>query len=344
MGKFKHLTESERIKIEHMYNKQKLSPRQIAAQLGRNPATIYREIERGLCNVYGKDYLDVVEYSHQIAHKKYLENAQAKGAQLKIGKDHALAAHIEDKIRNHKYSPAAVLGEIRVQGLQFATTISHTTLYRYIDENLFLGISNKNLPMGKRKKQKYQKVHRISYNQPMEMSIEDRPKEILERKEFGHWEMDTVVGKAKGKSTCLLVLTERKTRHEFLFKINQKSAAEVVKALDKLERRMGKAMFRRVFQSIATDNGCEFSDMEGMRKGARTVLYKCHPFSSCERGSNENANKLIRRFIPKGTPITGYTHKEIERIQNWMNNYPRRIHGYQTSGQLFAAELALLAA
>lgn len=130
MAKFTHMSINERIKIEHMYNKQNLSARQIAAQLGRHPATIYREIGRGLCNVYGKDYRDVVEYSHQIAHKKYLENGQSKGVQLKIGKDHELVDYIEKQIADGKCSPAA-------------------TLYRYIDDHLFLRITNKDLPTGK---------------------------------------------------------------------------------------------------------------------------------------------------------------------------------------------------
>lgn len=343
MAKFTHMSINERIKIEHMYNKQNLSARQIAAQLGRHPATIYREIGRDLCNVYGKDYRYVVEYSHQIAHKKYLENGQSKGAQLKIGKDHELVDYIEKQIADGKCSPAAALNRIQDEGKQFSVTISHTTLYRYIDDNLFLRITNKDLPTGKRPpKQKYDKVRRISYQQPMELSIDDRPKEILEHKEFGHWEMDTVVGKAKGKSTCLLVLTERMTRFELIYKIKQKSARCVVRALDKIERRFDGA-FSDVFKSIATDNGCEFSDGDGIRKNGRTTLYKCHPYSSWERGSNENANKLIRRFIPKGTDISKYTHKEIERIKHWMNNYPRRILSYTTSKKLFDAEIAKLA-
>lgn len=344
MGNFQHLTMSERITLEYMHNRLRQSPRSIAAELGKHPSTIYREIKRGLCEQKDSEWRIYEAYSAQLAQMRYEENAQTKGARLKIGKDHDLAAFIETMIADEKYSPAAVLGKIQDDGLQFSVTLSHATLYRYIDDNLFLRITNKDLPLGKRpKKQKYDKVRRISYQQPLEPSIDDRPEYIANRDEFGHWEMDTVVGKAKGKSTCLLVLTERMTRFELVYKIQQKSARCVVRALDKIERRFDGA-FSDVFKSIATDNGCEFSDGNGIRKKGRTILYKCHPYSSWERGSNENANKLIRRFIPKGTDISKYTHKEIERIEHWMNNYPRRILGYTTSKKLFDAEVAKLAA
>ena len=126
------------------------------------------------------------------------------------------------------------------------------------------------------------------------------------RDDFGHWEMDTVHG-AQGKSKkVLLVLTERKTRKEIIFPIKGNKAAEVVKTLNRLERQFGEGLFRRIFKSITVDNGPEFSDFEGMEKSRRnlkhrTKLYYCHAYSSYERGSNENQNKMIRRWIPKGT-------------------------------------------
>lgn len=343
MSKFKHLGFNERIKIEHMYNKQKLSISEIATQMGVHFTTIYREIRRALCEQKDSELREYMAYSPELAQRDYDAKAQGKGPSLKIGKDFALMTYIENKIANEKFSPAAALGKIREDGLRFTTTISHTTLYRYIADDMFLHISNKDLPMGGRRKKKYDKVRRISYKQPMNLSIEDRPREIENRDEFGHWEMDTVVGKAKGKSTCLLVLTERLTRFELIYKMKQKSAFEVVKAMNRLEFRY-RNLFSHIFKSITTDNGGEFADVDGIQKRGRTVVYKCHPYSSWERGSNENANKLIRRFIPKGANIASYTLKEIQYIEHWMNNYPRRILGYRSSGQLFNSEMVKLLA
>ena len=158
--------------------------------------------------------------------------------------------------------------------------------------------------------------------------------------------MDTVTGKAKGKGQVLLVLTERSTRQEIIMKLRHKTTAEVVHALNRLERRYGRR-FPLLFKSITVDNGAEFMDCAGMEKSyrskaQRTKIYYCHPYSAWERGSNENANAMIRRFIPKGTPIENYSEQDIQRIQDWMNRYPRKILDYKCSDDLFLAHLKTL--
>ena len=140
--------------------------------------------------------------------------------------------------------------------------------------------------------------------------------------------MDTVVGKS-GTKEVLLVLTERMTKQEIIRKLKSKSQYCVVKELDKLERKLGSKKFRETFRTITCDNGCENLDCEGiersvMVKKKRTEVYYAHPYSAWERGSNENANKLIRRFVPKGADISKFSHERIKMIEHWMNNYPRR--------------------
>ena len=348
MTKLKYVDYDDRIRIEFLYNKEKNTPAQIANKLGYSERTIYRELKRGYCDNLDTLLRTIKVYSAHLAQKDYDEKAAAKGASLKIGNDHALATYIEDKIINERYSPEAVLLEIKRKKLKFSVTLSKTTLYRYIDCDLFLNITNKHLPSGKRKKAKHDKIQRISHRDPMKESINNRPVEIDTRNEFGHWEMDTVVGPAEGKSTCLLVLTERKTRDEIGLKLQTRTAAEVVKAVDRLERKfekLKKGSFREIFKTITMDNGVEFSDWEGIERsfykkgGKRSKVYFCHPYSSFERGSNENCNKLIRRFIPKGTSIAKYTHEEIERIIHWVNHYPRKMFNGYTSNDLFEKEL-----
>lgn len=164
-------------------------------------------------------------------------------------------------------------------------------------------------------------------------SIEERPKEILKREGFGNWEMDTVVGgRGKGKAT-LLVLTERKFREEIVKKIPDKKACSVVRVLDKLQRSMGKKKFSETFKTITVDNGVEFMDNIGMEKNNRTKIYYCHPFCSSERGSNENHNRMIRRWIPKGASIEDVTPEQIKMINEWMNNYPRKMFGGLSSSE-----------
>ena len=114
-----------------------------------------------------------------------------------------------------------------------------------------------------------------------------------------------------------------------------KTQAEVLRALRKLARKM-KGNFAEVFKTITADNGSEFLDGEGIKKAIRcSEIYYAHPYSSWERGSNENGNRMLRRFIPKGTDIGKITAKQLRAIETWLNNYPRKILAYQTANEVY---------
>lgn len=315
--------------------------------LGVNLSTIYRELKRGQYTHLNTDYTTEIRYSPDIAEKRYQEKLKVRGAYLKIGNDFEYANYLEYKVAVENYSPGAVLGEIKRKGIKFNTTISKTTFYRYIEDGVFLHLTNNNLPVKRNKnKQGYKRVK--ASRAPAGKSIEQRPAEIAERNSFGHWEMDCVVGK-KGTKKVLLVLTERYTRDEIIRLMPDKTAASVVRALNKIERKIGAEKFSQVFKSITVDNGCEFSDWKGIessakRKKARTQLFYCHPYTSCERGSNENQNKLVRRFYPKGTDFTKVKKSDIKKLETWINNYPRRMFDYYSSNDLFTACLNSLVA
>ena len=136
---------------------------------------------------------------------------------MKIGKDYRLAEYIERRIVEDGYSPAAVLGEIKVKGIQFNTTICEATLYSYIKKGVFLTLEMVHLPCKGKQKRPYTKVkkNKKAARASAGKSIEKRDPEIDTREEVGHWEMDCVEGKKKTKKT-LLVLTERKSRREIL--------------------------------------------------------------------------------------------------------------------------------
>lgn len=192
---------------------------------------------------------------------------------------------------------------------------------------------------------KYKKVkkNKSAGRAPAGESIEQRPEEIDGREEFGHWEGDTVYsGKGKRKTTrALLTLTERKTRKEIIIAIPNRKAETVVKALDALERKLGARRFRAIFKSITFDNGTEFAAAEELERSCinkhlpRTKVYFCHPYSSWERGTNENTNGMIRRRFPKGTNFAAVTNAQIVQAENWINNYPRKILGYKSSEIVF---------
>ncbi|MDO4292143.1 MAG: IS30 family transposase [Eubacteriales bacterium] len=346
----RQLTRADRIKIEALL-KEGLSKAKIAAHLGVHRSTIYNELKRGEYEHLNSDYTTEIRYSPDKAQERAEENLKVRGTQLKIGNDIAYANYIEDKIVNEDYSPAAVLGELKAQGREgeFNTTVCVATLYSYIDKGVFLKLTNKDLPVKKNKKRKYKKVRKQQKRAAAGDSIEKRPEEIDKREEFGHWEMDSVIGKRGVSKNTLLVLTERQTREEIIFKLPDHTDEAVVAALDTLEKRWGADLFGKVFKSITVDNGSEFADVKGLERSVlnegekRTHLYYCHPYSSWERGTNEVTNKMIRRKVPKGTNFDDKTDEEIAEIEEWINRYPRRIHGYRSAGELFAEEIEKLA-
>lgn len=335
---FKHLTFNDRLQIE-AWIKAGVPKKDMAGMLGVHWRTIYNELKRGKYEHLSSDYTTEMLYSPDIAEAKYQENLRAKGAGLKISNDREYATYLEYKVSVEKYAPGAILGEIKRQGLKFDTTISKQTFYRYIEQGIFLTITNADLPVKKNKtKHQYKKVQ--AARPPKGTSIEKRPAEIAERNSFGHWEMDCVVGK-KGTKKTFLVLTERYTRYEIIRIMKDRTADSVVKALNGIERAYG-ANFSKVFRTITIDNGSEFSDCERLEKscrggGIRTKVYYCHPYSSYERGSNENQNKMIRRHYPKGVSLDKVTPADTRKLEKWINNYPRGIFDYYSSADLFEA-------
>lgn len=347
MSKRGHLTRDDRIRMETLLNSGH-SKKEVADYLGVHRSTIYREYNRGKYMHTLTNLTEEERYSSDLGQKEHEWNMQSKGRALKIGNDRALAEYIEEKIVNEKYSPEAALAEIKNGEREFKTSISVRTLYRYIDNGLFLNLTNKNLPIkGKRKEHNKQVQARVRKRDSAGESIERRPEEAEEREIFGHWEMDTVKGKQGKTKSCMLVLTERKTRDEIIVKLKDQKADSVVEALDRLERRWG-GMFKTVFKTITVDNGSEFSNHEKLERsilgeGKRTCIFYCHPYSSWERGSNENNNRLIRRHIPKGTDFDERTDEYFKDIENWINDYPRKIFDYKTAKQMFADEIEKMA-
>ena len=323
--KGQHLNYEERQKIEILL-KAGHKPEEIGRLLGgRSERTIQREIALGKVKLLNSDLTYRTEYSADAAQNKRDFNNTAKGPKLKLGFNIEVAEFIENMIIEHKYSPSAALAEARKKG--YEVNFCERTLYNYIDEGLFIRLTNDDLPVKKiGRKRPYHHV-RTAYTQKGK-SIEERPKEAESKDIFGHWELDTVVGKQKTKA-ALMVMTERAKGIEIIRKIESKSQECIVRELDKLERRPGTKNFREIFKTITCDNGCENLDFNGMEKSVltnipRTQVFYAHPYSAWERGANECANKLIRRFIPKGTDISKYSKKFIRYVQHWMNNYPRK--------------------
>lgn len=335
--KWKQLSEKERYKIEALYQ-QGLTPADIGKSLTpqRDRRTIERELARGMTVQRNSDLTEKMVYLADVGQRKHDEKAANKGRGLKIGHDHKLAQHIENKIKNEKWSPDTIIGRIKEEGLQFKTSICTKTVYNYIDKGIFAEISNNDLWAKKdARKRNYKKIRTVALNNKNGKSITERPKEADERTEQGHWEIDLVVGK-QGTEPVILTLVDRKSRKSLYVLVKNKTKKEVMAAIRRARRRVS-GNFDDVFKSITADNGSEFLDSEAIKKAAKCgEVYYAHPYSSWERGSNENGNRILRRFVPKGTDIGKLTAKDLQCIENWVNNYPRKIFGYKSANEMAA--------
>lgn len=338
-NQYHHLTKNDRITIESLinqkdsYGKRLFNNTYIANYLGVHKSTISRELRnRRKEKMYirtGKT--KTMPYTAQYAQ----ENAEFKRGlskcEYKLRKSKKLARFIEDKIKIDKWAPDAIVGYMKTHkyferdGFE---KISTPTIYNAIR----YGIINVKLEDTRRMKYKSEYKYKNKVDLPESKSlysINNRPEEIDKRLYFGHFELDTVIGTKKGKHECLMTLTERKTRFEMIFKLKGKTSDEVVNKFNKMKVFM-KSHYDKIFKSITTDNGTEFSDFLNIVKDTKTKIYFCHPYCSGEKGTNEKHNSIIRYFIPKGTLIENYSYKEINKITEWMNNYPRKILNYKT--------------
>ena len=188
-------------------------------------------------------YEFVERYCADVAERKYQENLRAKGPDIKLGKDFAFVEYIEDQIINKKRSPGAALAQIKIDGKTFDTEICETTLCNWIYRgDIFMNVTGEDL-LYKGDHRKPEDRDRQKRARPAKGdTIEQRPEEINNRDTFGNWEMDSVMG-CKGSKAALVVLTERLTRYPVIIRVPDHTMESVVRALDRMERRMG-AKFR----------------------------------------------------------------------------------------------------
>ncbi|WP_391116828.1 IS30 family transposase [Psychrobacillus sp. L3] len=283
---FNHLTPFDRGKIAALHADGK-SMQAIADAVGCHKSTISRELKRGTVMQMKSGRTLFQAYFPETGQFQYEKNRTECGAQFKLDGSIEFIRFAEKKILEDKWSPDAVRGFVRLHGLFEGASVCTKTLYNYIDMGL-LGVRNIDLPMKTRlntKKKRSRKNKRV-----LGRSIEERPAAVDQREEFGHWEIDTVIGK-KSQDEVLLTLTERKTRKEIIMKIGAKASEAVTKAMKRLQKQSG-YRFSSVFKTITSDNGSEFAELAVSLEKEKTEVYFTHPYTSSERGTNERHNGL----------------------------------------------------
>jgi IS30 family transposase len=335
-----HLTLVQRGKLEEIFNREGwgLNRSRAARDLGTSRSTISRELDRNKVQQKRLDSRGFEEYY-------YIYDAEAAQALAdgrhttpisttsKFDKSFwaTLASELKKKFRTHSVDTWVHTFQLAHPEAKVPST---PTVYRYIDAGLVTGIINLDLPKktGRRTKHNASKP-KGKNKRHLGTSISQRPSTVLDRQTIGHWELDFVKGGRNKEHAALLTMTERKTRTELMIKVPDFTAETTLKYAKKLIRKHSDLPFL----SITADNGSEFALLPKLR----TNVYFAHAYSSWERGSNENLNGQIREFIPKGRMIEEYDDAYIERVEQSLNNKPRRQQGYQTPLQLLENEVRL---
>ncbi len=324
----KHFTWDDRVRLEALvralYPRRRPNFTALAQQLGRDRTTVSREYRRGKTVNMDSKLRKFPVYSARKGQDAADQAALNKGPRGKLTT--GTAAAIRDLILQKQFSPYAAVTRLKEQG-DLAWVPCERTVYYAIDAGL-LGVSREQLPYKPKRKRRKRISVRMAYTNTRGRPITERPAGAETRTEYGHWEMDTVLGGTGTSPACLLVLVERMTRRVIVLKIPARTQTAVVHALDTIERSPENIF--ATMKSLTCDNGCEFLDFHAIQRsvlhaGKRCDVFFAHPFRASERGSNENTNRIVRRFVPKGADISSFTRAQIRRIQDWINALPRKI-------------------
>jgi IS30 family transposase len=330
--KHRRLTLKERVIIQTLL-KEKKTKSYIAIRLGRSRSTIGREVNKWVQTK--KDTYDA-ELAHWCAKEDYLNKRNLD----KITSYSLLKFFVYRGLLSN-WTPEQISGRLKeLYPNDPIMSISHEAIYRHIYTRPQASLNKKLIKLLVRKKtrRKSHKKRRGGGSRIInQVSIDNRPKHIDLRSEVGHWEGDLVIG--KNHKSAIGTIVERKTRFTLIIKLESKKADEVANQFSKILNKLN-PIFKK---SMTYDNGIEMAKHEKITKKTGMKIYFAHPYSSWERGTNENTNGLIRRYLPKGTDFNEIDIKQLQNIQQKLNNRPRKIIGYKTPKELIDLELKFVA-
>lgn len=319
--------------------------KELANMIGTTLSNIYEIIKDGLITVKDYELRDRIEFNAITAYEKRNKKSVESNSSKRVSSKAFVNLVVKELRSEYNINSVdEIINDFKlnrkneIDGME---TICTATFYNYVEQNKIDGFNKEELPMKTKRKRKNE--HKNGKTDPKGTSIEERPFKPEDRSEFGHWEGDTIVGsRIIQNSGAVLTLVERKTRFQLTIKMKDRKAKTVVKAIKKLKHKYPELKdykINDIFKSITFDNGVEFSNWKEIEKYLKSKTYFAHPYASCERGSNENGNKLLRIFLPKGCNINEYDEDYVMKANELINSKIRKILGYKSSLELFTTEL-----
>lgn len=321
---YHHLNEDERDQLAILRN-QGLTLREIGQRMGRSFATLSRELKRNRHKV-GWGPRVYTPHRAQVASVIRLRSAHKRPRLKSVDLHQEIVRLLEAR-----WSPELIAGRLRRTRPELPT-LSPETIYQWIYTHRQDLV--RYLARGHPKRQRRWQVLKHRVRIPRRISVRERPDAVQSRLEPGHWETDLVVGPG---SMALQVLVERQSRYTRLTLIPQRTASVSRAALTRLFDSIPASLRR----SITYDNGAENYEHETLNDDFGLQSYFCEPYHSWEKGTVENTNGIIRRFIPKSTRFDSLSMTQIVQLENWLNDRPRKILHYQTPREVFQALVAL---
>ena len=356
--KNKHLSFKDYKKIESEYNHYIFSKDKkvgktkfkkiLADMIGTTLSNIYEIIKDGLITVKDYELRDRIEFNANTAYEKRTKKSIESNSSKRISSKAFVDLVVKELRSEYNINSIdEIINDLKLnrqEEIKDMETICTATFYNYVEQNKIDGFDKEELPMKTKRKSKNERKE--GKTDPKGTSIEERPFKPDDRSEFGHWEGDTIVGGKNIKNSgAVFTLVERKTRFQLTIKMKDRKANTVYKAVKLLKKRypeLNNYKLSDIFKTITFDNGSEFSKWKDIEKYLKTKTYFAHPYASCERGSNENGNKLLRIFLPKGCNINEYNEDYVMRANELINTKIRKILDYKSSLELFSIELEKL--
>jgi IS30 family transposase len=306
---YRRLSPEERYMLAAL-RRQGLNQSDIALALGRHRSTVCRELRRNGTRADGR-------------YRAFTAQERTNGRRSRSRRNRRFKAEdfaLVDELLRRQWSPEQVAGHLRRTD---QLLISHETIYRHVwRDKRAGGLLHTHLRGARKKRRKRYGAYDSRGRLAGKRMISERPAEVESRESVGHWEADTVIG--TGSKDCVVTLVERKTGLVFIGKLKDRTAESLSRRVARLIRGAGRV------ETVTADNGTEFHGYGRIEQGTGVTFYFARPYHSWERGSNENANGLLRQYPPKGVSMAGLSRQQCNAIARRLNTRPRKRLGFRT--------------